>query len=407
MQVGALFAGIGGLELGLHEAGHQTVFACEIWEPAITVLRERFVSVPIHPDVRTLRSLPSGLDLLTAGFPCQDLSQAGMTAGISGKRSGLVDHVFRLLDRRRVPVVVLENVSFMLQLNKGAAMNSLTTAFEERGYRWAYRTVNSLSFLPQRRERVFFVASACDLEPEKVLFSDDARPVPSSTSLTRRAHGFYWTEGVRGLGWAPDAVPTLKNGSTVGIPSPPAVLLPSGKIIKPDIRDAERLQGFPEDWTKPAEQAGRSSLRWSLIGNAVTVPVAAWLGRRLAQPGFYFSDLDMPWPTRTAWPKAARYDGERRIAVNIGMHPVWKKRQPLHKFLRYEGDALSVRAAAGFLPRTQGSCLRFPPGFLDAVRAHLQKMEHTASQPYARRPTQIPGRARGTKTAQLALLAAE
>ena len=221
MRVGALFAGIGGLELGLHEAGHQTVFTCEVWEPAIAVLKARFVGVPNRPDVRTLRSLPAGLDLLTAGFPCQDLSQAGMTAGITGKRSGLVDHVFRLLDRKRVPIVVLENVSFMLQLDKGAAMNSLTTAFEERGYRWAYRTINSLSFLPQRRERVFFVASACDLEPEKVLFSDDARPAHSPAKLTTRAHGFYWTEGVRGLGWAVDAVPTLKNGSTVGIPSPP------------------------------------------------------------------------------------------------------------------------------------------------------------------------------------------
>ena len=99
-----------------------------------------------------------------------------MTAGIAGRRSGLVDHVFRLLDHRRVPVVVLENVSFMLQLDKGAAMNTLTTAFEERGYRWAYRTVNSLSFFPQRRERVFFVAVRAIWNPREVLFSDEARP---------------------------------------------------------------------------------------------------------------------------------------------------------------------------------------------------------------------------------------
>lgn len=407
MRVGALFAGIGGLELGLHEAGHQTVFTCEVWEPAVAVLKARFVGVPNRPDVRTLRSLPAGLDLLTAGFPCQDLSQAGMTAGITGKRSGLVDHVFRLLDRKRVPVVVLENVSFMLQLDKGAAMNSLTTAFEERGYRWAYRTINSLSFLPQRRERVFFVASACDLEPEKVLFSDDARPAQLSAKLTTRAHGFYWTEGVRGLGWAVDAVPTLKNGSTVGIPSPPAILLPSGKVIKPDIRDAERLQGFPEDWTKPAELVARSSLRWSLVGNSVTVPVAAWLGLRLAQPGFYFGDLDMPWPTKTAWPKAARYDGERRIAVNIGMHPVWEKRQPLHKFLRYDGAPLSVRAAAGFLARTKTSCLRFPPGFLDAVCAHLRRMERPGIKLAKKRPSNAPAKSRAKGSSQLALLAAE
>jgi DNA (cytosine-5)-methyltransferase 1 len=144
MRVGALFAGIGGLELGLHEAGHQTVVTCEISAAAVAVVTERFNDVPNWPDVRTIRSLPEEIDLLTAGFPCQDLSQAGMTAGIAGKRSGLVDHVFRLLDCRRIPVVVLENVSFMLQLDRGAAMNTLTSAFEDRGYRWAYRTVNSL-----------------------------------------------------------------------------------------------------------------------------------------------------------------------------------------------------------------------------------------------------------------------
>jgi DNA (cytosine-5)-methyltransferase 1 len=282
--------------------------------------------------------------------------------------------------------VVLENVSFMLQLDKGAAMNSLTTAFEERGYRWAYRTVSSLSFLPQRRERVFFVASIGDLEPEKVLFADDVQAVQTTAKLTTRAHGFYWTEGIRGLGWAVDAVPTLKNGSTVGIPSPPAILLPTGEVIKPDIRDAERLQGFPEDWTKPAEGVARNSSRWSLVGNAVTVPVAAWLGRRLSRPGFYFRDLDKDWPTKTSWPKAARYDGQRRIAVDIGMYPVWKKRQPLHKFLRYDGNALSARAAAGFLARTTVSSLRFPPGFLAAVRRHLSRMEGAIAAPTRSRP---------------------
>jgi DNA (cytosine-5)-methyltransferase 1 len=371
MRVGALFAGIGGLEAGLHATGHETLLTCEVWEPAKAVLAERFPDIPNKPDVTMLRSLPKKVDLLTAGFPCQDLSQAGMTAGIGGKRSGLVDHVFRLLDQRPVPVVVLENVSFMLQLDKGAAMNRLTTAFEERGYRWAYRTINSLAFVPQRRERVFLVASRCDLDPEKVLFADDVKPPPQSTRLETHAHGFYWTEGTRGLGWAPDAVPTLKNGSTIGIPSPPAILLPSGAIIKPDIRDVERLQGFPEGWTSIAPERSR----WSLVGNAVTVPVATWLGHRLNEPGFYYTEMDSPWSVpRGSFPKAARFDGNRRHVVDIGAFPVWAERQPLHEFLRHKGVPLSVRATAGFLARAEASSLRFVPGFLDAVREHLCRM---------------------------------
>lgn len=369
MRVAALFAGIGGLEHGLQEAGCRTEMTCEVWEPAQAVLAERFPGVPNRRDVRNLTSLPKAVNLLTAGFPCQDLSQAGNTAGISGKKSGLVGNVFRLLDKRKVPVVVLENVSFMLQLDKGAAMESLILAFEERGYRWAYRTVSTLAFLPQRRERVFFVASACDLDPEKVLFSDDVMPPVPRTRLTTHAHGFYWTEGVRGLGWAPDAVPTLKNGSTVGIPSPPAILLPDGRVIKPDIRDAERLQGFPEDWTAAAPER----LRWALVGNAVSVPVAAWLGRRLKEPGFYLGDMDRPW-SGPRFPKAARFDGTNRHIVDVGMYPVWEKRAPLHEFLRYEGAPLSERATSGFLSRAEKSRLRFVPGFLEAVKSHLDRV---------------------------------
>jgi DNA (cytosine-5)-methyltransferase 1 len=370
MRIAALFAGIGGLELGLHEAGHETELTCEIWEPAVTVLAARFPAVRNHPDVVGLKALPKSVDLLTAGFPCQDLSQAGMTAGIGGKKSGLVGHVFRLLDKRRVPVVVLENVSFMLQLDKGAAMNRLTSAFEERGYRWAYRTVNSLAFLPQRRERVFFVASRCELDPEAVLFADDVTPLPPRTTLQTHAHGFYWTEGTRGLGWAPDGVPTLKNGSTVGIPSPPAILMPDGRLIKPDIRDAERLQGFAEDWTAVAPERSR----WSLVGNAVTVPVAAWLGRRLAKPGRYSRKLDHNWPAKVgSFPRAARFDGAARHVVEIGGFPVYAARQPLHEFLHHEGTPLSTRGTAGFLSRAEASSLRFVPGFLDAVRTHLER----------------------------------
>jgi DNA (cytosine-5)-methyltransferase 1 len=277
----------------------------------------------------------------------------------------------------------------MLQLDKGAAMDRLARAFEERGYRWAYRTINSLAFLPQRRERVFFVASRSDLDPSTVLFADDIEPPTRKTSLHTRAHGFYWTEGTRGLGWAPDAIPTLKNGSTVGIPSPPAILMPDGRILKPDIRDAERLQGFPADWTIEASER----LRWSLVGNAVSVPVAAWLGKRLKKPGAYEADRDHEWPTRAgSFPRAARFDGNNRHAVEIGNFPVWKKRAPLHEFLRHEGTMLSVRATAGFLSRAEASNLRFVPGFLDAVRAHLDHMRRDEAKRAVVKPKRSDGK---------------
>lgn len=375
MKVAGLFAGIGGLETGLKRAGHHASLLCEIWEPARAVLSQHFPNVRCETDVRELASLPDETELLVGGFPCQDLSQAGLTAGISGLRSGLVGEVFRLLDGRRVPWVVLENVSFMLQLDKGRGLLTLIEAFEERGYRWAYRVVNSLSFVPQRRERVLFVATTTDVDPATVILTDEAEPAIGPTDLNARAHGFYWTEGLRGLGWAVDAIPTLKNGSTIGIASPPAIMLPGGDVVTPDIRDAERLQGFTEDWTRPAEEVGRGSLRWSLVGNAVTVPLAQWLGERLQLPGRYEVERDLELSAGERWPRAARFDGKKRRSVAINAFPRWESREPLADFLRYPGKPLSARATRGFLGRTERAKLRFADGFQDRLRLHADRME--------------------------------
>ena len=374
MKIAGMFAGIGGLELGLSQAGHTTSMLCEIWEPARAVLASRLPDVPVERDISTLKALPDDVELLVGGFPCQDLSQAGMTAGIEGTRSSLVGHIFRLLEKQRVPWVILENVSFMLHLDKGRALATIISAFEELGYRWAYRVVNSLSFVPQRRQRVIFVATNTDVDPASVVLADDVQPPSTETNLSSQAHGFYWTEGLRGLGWAPDAVPTLKNGSTIGIASPPAILLPDGRVVTPDIRDAERLQGFPQDWTRAAA-AIRPSLRWALVGNAVTVPVAKWLGERLKEPGEYQCHRDRPLPPDGRWPKAGRFDGSTRYAVEIGAFPVWQRREPLANFLRFEGAPLSARATRGFLSRTERSTLRFAEGFQDALRNHLRNVE--------------------------------
>ena len=375
MKISGLFAGIGGLELGLRAAGHESLMLCEVWEPARAVLANWFQDTPIEIDVVELKGLPEDTEVVVAGFPCQDLSQAGTTAGIAGKRSSLVGHVFRLLDRRPVPWVVLENVPFMLHLDKGHALRMLISEFEERGYRWAYRVVNSQAFLPQRRERVLFLATQTDADPADVLLSDDVPSVKPKTTLDTHAHGFYWTEGIRGLGWAPDAIPTLKNGSTVGIPSPPAILLPDGMVITPNICDAERLQGFSPGWTQAAETVGRSSLRWSLVGNAVTVPVAKWLGERLQTPGIYDHGRDRDISRDGRWPKAARFDGHRWHHVEIGAFPTWRDRPPLVEFLHYDGKPLSIRATRGFLSRTDRSSLRFVPGFLERLRRHLSVVE--------------------------------
>ncbi len=213
MKIVGLFAGIGGLEFGLHQAGHETVAFSEIWAPAAEVLARRFDGVPNVGDVANFKSLPTGIDIVTAGFPCQDLSQAGRTAGINGGKSGLVDHVFRLLDRDRPQWVLLENVSFMLRLDRGSAMERLVEEFEQRKYRWAYRVVNSLSFLPHRRERVFSWRAPL-MTP--LTFCSSMRPTRYSlTQGWRLTRTDFTGQKVRAV-WV--GVPTASRRSKMGRP---------------------------------------------------------------------------------------------------------------------------------------------------------------------------------------------
>lgn len=374
MRFAGLFAGIGGFELGLSRAGHETELLCDVLPTSRAVLAERFPGVAYHDDITTLKSLPRGVDALCGGFPCQDLSQAGRGAGLEGSRSGLIEEVFRLLERRKVPTVVVENVPFMLQLNGGSAIRAIVDRFETLGYKWAYRVVDSFGFgLPQRRERVFLVASR-SVDPADVLLADDRPLARPQTAVGVLAHGFYWTEGLSGLGWAVDSVPTLKNGSTIGIASPPAVLLPDGRLVKPSIEDGERLQGFEPGWTSPAEEVGKRSYRWSLIGSAVSVPVAEWLGRRLREPGDYDASRDMAFPSSGKAPRAARYDGKERFAVAVSSDPVGARPVALAQFLSSEVEPLSLKASLGFLTRTRRAKLRFDAAFIAAVERHVEDL---------------------------------
>jgi DNA (cytosine-5)-methyltransferase 1 len=219
-----------------------------------------------------------------------------------------------------------------------------------------------------------------DADPRSVLFADDAAE-PSWPDPETVACGFYWTEGIRGLGWAIDAVPTLKGGSTIGIPSPPAIRLPGGGgIVTPDIRDAERLQGFDPDWTLPAiEHPGvRASARWKLVGNAVSVPVAKWVGDRLRSPGIALDRIDVPITAAGRWPSAAWGRGGEAYEVDLSPWPSCERYRHLVEFMEFPTKPLSVRATSGFLGRARSGSLRFPDGFLDCVEDHLSRVREVA-----------------------------
>jgi len=374
----SLFAGIGGFDLGFAKAGIEPVMLCERWEPAVTVLRARFPGIPLHDDIRVLTHLPR-CEIVTAGFPCTDLSQAGRMAGIDGPQSGLVRDVLRLIGSTSSPPewLVVENVRNMLVLDRGRAMDVLVGGLEALRWRWAYRLVDARAFgLPQRRQRVILVASPVH-DPREVLFADEAGE-PGASWYRDDAYGFYWTEGRLGLGWVQDAIPTLKGGSTIGIASPPAVWLPreelGKRIVLPGIEDGEALQGFPRGWTDDVEGSRSAGLRWKLVGNAVPVPMAEWVGNRLEAPGERICEQH-EFPT-DRWPAAACGDGRGRWAVAASTWPVCAPYKHLGDVLNHEGiTTLSVRATQGFLERLERGRLRIAPeDFRLDVKRHLETL---------------------------------
>lgn len=368
-----LFAGIGGMELGVHTGGFQPELLCEILPEAQAVLREHFFGVDIRPDVKAIRSLPGDTSLLCAGFPCQDLSSSGHKRGIAGLRSSLVGEVFRLLTEKKCDWVLLENVKFMLHLQGGEAMRQITEALEELGYRWAYRVMNSQNFgVPQRRERVYLLASKT-MNPAGVLFREpiDVPPIINKPVDISAPVGFYWTEGTYSTGLALDALPPLKGGSSIGIPSAPAILFPSGLVGTPDIRDAERLQGFTENWTSAAEQEVKSSFRWKLVGNAVTVNVCKWIAQGLMNP----SDIgpnEFGLHNTNKWPDAAFGEKGKVWRVYGSYGPF--NRTSLSSFLKYPIKPLSIRSVTGFIGRTEKGNLRYPDGFIDALTRYSKTL---------------------------------
>lgn len=429
LRIAGLFAGIGGLERGIHLAAEaagidcETRLLCEIDSAAVAVLEDKIIApsartgsrkIAFESDVTKLDRIPRDVNLLTAGFPCQDLSQAGKAVGVShilkdgasarraGLRSGLVGQVFRLLEDRieaRSPVewVLIENVPFMLQLDRGKAMSLIVDALESLGYSWAYRVVDAISFgLPQRRRRVYLLAhhrrgNRRDEAPCQALLAEPGRDRRERTwRRGANSFGFFWTEGIRGLGSAVDAVPTLKGGSTVGIPSPPAVLLPDGAVVTPDIQDAEELQGFPANWTEPAERAVRSTLRWKLVGNAVSVRAAKWIGERLLNPQDFDPRTRTELKRESSWPFAGWGDGIDRFDASslVTLWPRAERLVPIHDFLARANRRgrslrlLSERATAGFLRRTDSAecTLRFEAGFKEALREHLSHVARTSSE---------------------------
>jgi len=163
LKVLDLFAGIGGFSLGLEKAGMETVAFCEIDEYAQKVLKKNWPGVPIYEDVRqiTANRLVSdgiGVDVITGGFPCQDISVAGNQVGIEGERSGLWTECARLLGDIRPKYAIFENVPNLLNGGDGNWFKRVLWDISQVGYDAEWHCIRASDIgAPHRRERIWIV----------------------------------------------------------------------------------------------------------------------------------------------------------------------------------------------------------------------------------------------------------
>lgn len=156
LRVLDLFSGIGGFSLGLERTGgFETVASCEIDPFCRAVLSSHWPGVPCFEDVIDADFGPVGpVDLVAAGFPCQDISTAGNRAGLTGDRSGLFWHILRALRVVGQPRLLLENVAALLDRGMGTVLGALAEVGHDA--EWHCIPASAVG-APHRRDRVWIV----------------------------------------------------------------------------------------------------------------------------------------------------------------------------------------------------------------------------------------------------------
>lgn len=158
LRVLDLFSGCGGMSLGLERTGgFSPVAFCEIDPYARRVLARHWPEVPCFDDVTTADFASIGpVDVVTAGFPCQDISFAGEGAGLAGWRSGLFWHVLRAVCVVGRPQLLLENVAALLHRGMGSVLGALAGI----GYDAQWDCLQASDFgLPHKRSRIIITAN--------------------------------------------------------------------------------------------------------------------------------------------------------------------------------------------------------------------------------------------------------
>lgn len=262
------FSGIGGLE-----GSASPLIACELDDSCHDILRATFSELEIHPDIETL--VPPHAEVVAGGWPCQDISIAGLQAGLSGVRSKLLYELLRVAKDSKAHTLIAENVTNLLRLAGGLEFQNSLKAIHEAGFPFiGWRVLNAREFgLPQHRTRLIIIASK-EMRRVASLFRDTPKLDESVVSPRKAsmAAGFYWTAGTHSINYSRGYTPTVKVGSSLNIPSPPAVHYGENiRQISPS--EALSLQGFNSEAF--SHVSAKDVFR--MAGNAVPRPIGRWV----------------------------------------------------------------------------------------------------------------------------------
>jgi len=322
MRAVSLFSGIGGMDLGLEQAGIHIVMQCEFDDWRREVLKERFGDKVIVKDVceiyygeseggsaprgfytvtqtrrKTWTGISGNIDLLFGGFPCQDLSVAGRRKGLAGERSSLFFEFARIADESigNGGFVLIENVPGIFSSNEGKDFQLILKTLSQCGFNdIAWRTLNSQYFgVPQRRRRVFILARrSSGRSCGEILLKSQGSFGNSYESQKKKTSNSPIS--LSGVGDGGADVKDFQSGRIT-----PALITRAGNVqddqqtmqlineLKTEIIgvrrltpiECERLQGFPDNFSLVGN--AKDTKRYAAIGDAVTVPVAKWIGEKL------------------------------------------------------------------------------------------------------------------------------
>lgn len=332
MKYVSLFSGIEAASVAWDGLCWEPLCFAEFDEFPSAVLAERFPDVPNVGDVTKVnwKRFKGKCDLVVGGSPCQSFSVAGKREGLLGE-SGLMFEYIRAVREIRPRWFLWENVPGALSSEGGEAFRQLLSEMDKLGYGLAWRVLDAQFFgVAQRRRRVFLVGHIGTCPPVEVLLEPEGMRGDHPSSREKRealaaaarrspaCAGFKFSQGAGagGVGAEPEQSPTLiadwHNPAVYPIDEPitmadlnsntaighdmvgtlkvggeaPSVCLGCTVVRRLTPKECERLQGFPDDWTKIGYK-GKSAddcpdgPRYKAIGNSMAVPVMKWIGERI------------------------------------------------------------------------------------------------------------------------------